>query len=223
MRMFGNQFFDENGKIIVNEKDGVKALEYIKELNDAGLTTSGAETLSSNDVNAMFQNQQVAVSFTNSVLFNGILKDMENGVLGQFDARLANIPGEKEPSSFTYVTGGTVFNTGTEAEVEASKEFVKFFSTNEELIKASTNSLPVRESVSKDALTELPYLEAYNENAQYIFNFSNNTPGYAELRNAFFPELQAVLTNAKTPQEGLDSFAEVGNDIIDPNTEISQI
>jgi multiple sugar transport system substrate-binding protein len=223
MRMFGNQFFDENGKIIVNEKDGVKALEYIKELNDAGLTTSGAETLSSNDVNAMFQNQQVAVSFTNSVLFNGILKDMENGVLGQFDARLANIPGEKEPSSFTYVTGGTVFNTGTEAEVEASKEFVKFFSTNEELIKASTNSLPVRESVSKDALTELPYLEAYNENAQYIFNFSNNTPGYAELRNAFFPELQAVLTNAKTPQEGLDSFAEVGNDIIDRNTEMSQI
>lgn len=223
MRMFGNQFFDKNGQIIVNEKNGVEALEYIKELNDAGLTTPGAETLSSNDVNAMFQNQQVAVSFTNSVLFNGILKDMENGVVDQFDVRLANIPGEKDPLSFTYVTGGTVFNTGTEAEVEASKEFVKYFSTNEELIKASTNSLPVRESVSKEALADLPYLEAYNENDQYIFNFSNNSPGYAELRNAFFPELQAVFTDEKTPKEALDSFAEAGNTIIDRTTKTSQI
>lgn len=223
MRIFGNQFFDKNGQIIVNEKNGVEALDYIKELNDAGLTTPGAETLSSNDVNAMFQNQQVAVSFTNSVLFNGILKDMENGVVDQFDVRLANIPGEKDPLSFTYVTGGTVFNTGTEAEVEASKEFVKFFSTNEELIKASTNSLPVRGSVSKEALAELPYLEAYNENDQYIFNFSNNSPGYAELRNAFFPELQAVFTDEKTPKEALDSFTEAGNTIIDRTTKTSQI
>lgn len=223
MRMFGNQFFDESGQINVNEEDGVEALEFIKELNDAGLTTPGAETLSSNDVNAMFQNQQVAISFTNSILFNGILKDMENGIVEPFDARLANIPGEKDPLSFTYVTGGTVFNTGTEAEIEASKEFVKFFSTDEELIKASTNSLPVRESVSEEALTELPYLEAYSENDQYIFNFSNNSPGYAELRNAFFPELQAVFTDEKTPQEALDSFTKAGNTIIDRNTETSQI
>lgn len=223
LTMFGNEIYDEDGQLIVNNADGVKALNYIKELNDKGLTTAGAETLSSNDVNAMFQNQQVAVSFTNSVLFNGILNDMENGVVDKFDLRLANIPGEKNPASFTYVAGGTVFNTGSEAEVEASKDFVKFFSTDEELVKASKNSLPVRDSVSEEAISDLPYLEAYNKNDEYIFNFSNNTPGYAELRNAFFPELQAVFTDEKTPQEALDSFAENGNRIIDTNTEKSEI
>ncbi|WP_414838810.1 ABC transporter substrate-binding protein [Carnobacterium sp. TMP28] len=223
LTMFGNKIYDKDGQIVVNEENGVKALEYIKNLNDKELTTAGAETLSSNDVNAMFQNQQVAVSFTNSVLFNGILNDMENGIVNKFDLRLANIPGEKNPTSFTYVAGGAVFNTGTEAEVEASKDFVKYFSTDKELVKASKNSLPVRESVSKEASSELPYLEAYNKNSEYIFNFSNNTPGYAELRNAFFPELQAVFTDEKTPQEALDSFAENGNRIIDTNTEKSVI
>lgn len=223
LTMFGNEIYDADGQLIVNNEDGVKALNYIKDLNDKGLTTAGAETLSSNDVNAMFQNQQVAVSFTNSVLFNGILNDMENGIVDKFDLRLANIPGEKNPASFTYVAGGTVFNTGSEAEVEASKDFVKFFSTDEELVKASKNSLPVRDSVSEEAISDLPYLEAYNKNDEYIFNFSNNTPGYAELRNAFFPELQAVFTDEKTPQEALDSFAENGNRIIDTNTEKSEI
>ncbi|MGO3838418.1 MAG: ABC transporter substrate-binding protein [Vagococcus sp.] len=223
MRMFGNKFFDKDGKIVANEKDGVKALEYIDGLRKDGLTTNGVESLSSNDVNAMFQNQTTAINFTNSVLFNGILKDMEDGKVNKFDMRLANIPGEKQPISFTYVTSSVVFNTGDEKKMEAAKDFVKFYSTNEELVKASKNTLPVRESVAKELGSEMPYLDAYNKNSDYIINFSNNTPGYAELRNAFFPELQAVFTGDKTAQEAMDSFTENGNRIIDTNTKKSTI
>lgn len=217
MRMFGNPFFDKDGKIIVNETDGVKALEFINQLRKDQLTTAGAESLTSNDVNAMFQNKQTAVSFTNSVLFSGIQKDMEDGNVEKFDMRLANIPGEKDPISFTYVTSSIIFNTGDEAKMQAAKDFVKFYSTDPELVKASQNTLPVRESVSADLSSELPYLAAYDENSQYIINFSNNTAGYAELRNAFFPELQAVFMESKTPKEALDSFAKQGNQIIETN------
>lgn len=217
MRMFGSSFFDKDGKIIVNEDSGVEALEYINQLREDGLTTAGAESLTSNDVNAMFQNKQTAISFTNAVLFSGIQQDMENGTVGKFDLRLANIPGEKDPLSFTYVSSSIVFNTGDDARLKAAKDFVKFYSTDEELVKASKNTLPVRDSVTEELESELPYLEAYSKNADYIINFSNNTAGYAELRNAFFPELQAVYTGEKTPQEALDSFAEAGNKIIDTN------
>lgn len=223
MRMFGNPFFDKDGKIVVNEKTGVQALEFIDQLRKDGLTTTGAETLTSNDVNAMFQNKQTAISFTNSVLFNGILSDMESGKVDKFDMRLANIPGKDKPISFTYVTSSIVFDTGDEARVEAAKDFVKFYSTDKELVKASKNTLPVRESVVTELQEEMPYLEAYNNNSDNIINFSNNTPGYIELRNAFFPELQALFTGDKTVQEALDSFTENGNRIIDENTKKSMV
>lgn len=223
MRMFGNPFFSKDGSIVLNEESGEKALTYLNDIREKGYTTKGAESLTSNDVNAMFQNKQTAINFTNSVLFSGIQKDMEDGKVDKFDMRLANIPGEKQPISFTYVTSSVVFDTGDKERTEAAKDFVKFYSTDVELVKASKNTLPVRESVSKEVATELPYLEAYNKNSDYVINFSNNTPGYAELRNAFFPELQAVFTGEKTPKEAVDNFTDQGNRIIETNKKKSVI
>lgn len=223
LRMFGNDYFDEQGKLIINQTDGVDALTYLKDLNDEKLMTSGPESLVSNDVNTMFQNGQVAVSFSNPMLFNGMKTEMENGSVEKFDARLANIPGKEQPVSFTYVLGSAVFNTGTEKENEIAKDFVKFFSTNEELIQASTNILPLRESVAEKQGEKLPYLDAYMKNSDHIINFSNNTPGYAELRNILYPEIQSVMIGDKTPQEALDSYVEAGNKIIEDGVKKSKI
>lgn len=215
LRMFGTPYFGADGKLVANDEAGVKALTKLDEWRKAGYTNTGAESLSSNDVLGLFQNQKTAINFSNSVLFNNIKSDMESGKIGKFDVRLANIPGEKQPLSFTYVLAGMVFNTGNKEKMEVAKKFVKFISTNKELVKASKNSIPVRESVAKEVGAELPYLAAYQNNAQYIFNFSNNTPGYAELRTILFPELQAVFTGAKDPKQALDSYVEQGNKIIE--------
>ena len=99
-------------------------------------------------------------------------------------------------------------------ENKFNKKEKEFFS-NKELVKASKNVIPVRDSVAKEVAGELPFLKAYQENAKYIFNFSNNTPGYAELRNLLFPELQAVFTGAKNPKQALDSYVEQGNRVIE--------
>lgn len=223
LRMEGNKFFGKDNKLVVNEKDGVSALTYLNDLRKKGLTTSGPESLTSNDVNAMFQNKQVAVSFTNAVLFSNIKNDMENGKVGKFDMRLANIPGKKQPTSFTYVTSSVAFNTGNKEKMAAAKDFIKFYSTDKELVKASRNSLPVRTSVINELKSELPYLPAYEKNAQYIINFSNNVPGYSELRNALFPQIQAVFTDASKPQEAMDEFVQQGNQILENNMKKSVI
>lgn len=215
LRMFGNSFFDEDGYLCVNDASGVKALQYILDLYDNGLTVAGAESLTSNDCNAMFQNQQIAVSFTNTTLYANLQSDMSSGKLEAFDARLANIPGDPEPLSFTYVSGLMAMNTGDDARITASKEFIKYVCTDPELTLASKNSVPVRASVTEQVKDELPLLEAYTENAKYIFNFSNNMAGYNELRNVLFPELQAALTGQKTAQEALDDYVEKGNAVID--------
>lgn len=215
IRMYGTPYFGSDGKLVANDEAGVKALTKLNDWRKAGYTNTGAESLSSNDVLALFQNQKLAISFTSSVLMSNMKTDMESGKIKKFDVRLANIPGEKAPLTFTYILAGMVFNTGNEAKMAAAKKFVQFFSSNKELIKASKNNVPVRESVAKEVGGELPYLKAYQENAKYIFNFSNNTPGYAELRTILFPELQAVFTDAKNPKQALDAYVEQGNKIIE--------
>lgn len=223
LRMFGNEFYGEDNKLIVNEESGVKALQYILDLYNEGLTVPGAESLDSNTNNAMFQNQAIAVSFTNSVLMANLATDMANGTVPAFNYRLANIPGDPHPNSFTYVTGAMVMNTGDEARIAAAKDFVKYFCTDPELVLASKNGTPVRASVVEQVSDELPYLEAYNANDQYLFNFSKNLAGYTELRNVLFPELQAALTGEKTAQEALDSYVAAGNKILEEARESSVI
>ncbi|WHA09450.1 extracellular solute-binding protein [Enterococcus montenegrensis] len=215
LRMFGNQFFDEKGELVVNEESGVKALSFLEKLKEEKLIAAGPESLVSNDVNAMFQNQQVAVSFTNAMLFNGMLGAMKDSTVERFDTRLANVPGKSTPVSFTYVLGSGVFNTNGEKRKELAQDFVKFYSENKELVEASTNFLPVRNSVADEHKKDLPYLDAYLANDKYVVNFSNNSPGYAEIRNALYPELQAVMTGDKTPQVALDNFVKTGNKVID--------
>lgn len=225
LRLFGNEFYDEEGLLTVNEPSGVESLEYIQSLDNDGLLVEGAESLTSNEVNAMFQNQEVAISFINTVLYNNMLSDMEANVIDSFDARLVNIASAEDvaPPVFTYVLGSVVMDTLDEVENEVAKDFVKFYSEHPELVNASTNTLPIRSSVSEANADELPLLEAYNANEEYIINFSNNMAGYAEFRNVFFPEIQAMLIGEKTPQEALDSLVENGNKIIETGNNQSLI
>lgn len=216
LRMFGNKFFDENGNIIVDDENGAKAADWLKKIYDEGLTNPGAESVSSNDTLAMFQNQQLGISFANSVLFNNMKADMETGKAPKFDARLANIPSESgDPLTFTYVTGASVFNTGDETRMNVSKDFVKFFSTDPELVKASKNGVPVRTSVAEEFKAEKPLFEAYDKNAQYMFNFTGSVPGYSELRQVLYPELQALYTGQKSGAEAVKDYQEKGNKVIE--------
>lgn len=222
LRMFGSSFFNDKGLLSVNDEKGVKALNKIKEWNDKGFLTKGAESLTSNDVNGMFQNQKVAISFVNPTLFKGMQSNMESGTLGKFDIRLANIPSVDGPKSFTYVLGSAVFNTNGEGRQALAKDFVKFYSENKELAKASTNFLPVRGTVVEAAKAEKPLLPAYLANDKYVINFSNATPGYGEVRTVLFPEIQAVLTGAKDSKTALDSFVANGNKSIEKGQKLSK-
>ncbi len=215
LRMYGNKFFSEDGKVIINDENGLKALKYMADLNAQKLTNPSPESVTSNDCNAMFVNQKLAISFTNSVLFNNSLADMKAGKTPTFDIRLANIPGETQPLTFTYITGSYLFNTKDADRIQAAKDFVKFYSSDKELVKSSINGVPVRASVAEAYKTERPLFAAYDKNAKYIFNFTGNLPGYTQLRQVLFPELQAVYTGQKTPEQALKDYQDAANKVLE--------
>lgn len=224
LRMFGNQFFDDNGNIILDDANGAKAAKWLKKIYDEGLTNPGAESVSSSDTVGMFQNQQLAINFINSVLFNNIKADMESGQAPKFDARLANIPSESgDPLSFTYVAGAVAFNTGDETKIQVSKDFIKFFSSDPELVKSSKSGIPVRSSVAEQYKDENPLFVAYDKNAEFMFNFTGNVPGYSQLRQILYPEFQALYTGQMNAEEIVKDYQEKGNKIIKEAKEDSVI
>ncbi|MWV43885.1 extracellular solute-binding protein [Paenibacillus sp. HJL G12] len=224
LRMFGNKFFDDQGNITVDDANGVKAAEWLKKIYSEGYTNPGAESVSSNDANAMFQNQQLAISFTNPVLFNNSKADMEAGKAPKFDIRLANIPSASgSPLSFTYVVGASVFKTGDAVKTQVAKDFVKYFSTDPELVKASKNSIPVRSSVAAEFKDKYPLFAAYDANASNLFNFTGNVPGYSELRQVLYPELQAMYIGEKSPAQAIKDYQTKGNAVIQKAKESSVI
>jgi ABC-type sugar transport system, periplasmic component len=224
LRSFGSTFFDSNGSIALDDEKGVKAASWIKSIYDEGYTNPGAESVSSNDANAMFQNQQLAISFTNSILFNNAKADMSAGKSQKFDIRMANIPSESgNPLAFTYVVGASVFKTGDAAKTEAAKDFVKFFSSDPELVKASKNSVPVRSSVVSELKDQYPLFAAYDANAPHMFSFTGNVPGYGELRQVLYPELQAMFVGEKTPEQAVKDYQSKGNAVIQKARENSVI
>jgi len=218
LRMFGNKFFNEQGNIVLDDQNGAKAAAWLKKIYAAGYTNPGAESVSSNDANAMFQNQQLAISFTNPVLFSNTKANMDSGTSPKFDMRLANIPSESgDPLSFTYVVGASVFQTNDPKRVEVAKDFVKFFSTDPELVKASKNGIPVRSSVAEALKSENPLFAAYDANSKYLFNFTGNVPGYSQLREVLYPELQALFMGSKTPEQAVKDYQSKGNKVIETN------
>ncbi|GIP55827.1 ABC transporter substrate-binding protein [Paenibacillus vini] len=224
LRMFGNKFFDDERNIILDDENGLKAAQWLKDVYSQGYTNPGAESVSSNDANAMFQNQQLAVSFTNAVLFNNAKADMEAGKAPKFDIRLANIPSASgNPLSFTYVVGACVFKTGNDVKTQVAKDFVKFFSSDSELVKSSKNSIPVRSSVADQFKDQYPLFTAYDANSANLFNFTGNVPGYSELRQVLYPELQAIYIGEKTPEQAIKDYQSKGNTIIQQAKESSII
>ncbi len=215
LRMYGNKFFNEDGQVIVNDENGLKALNYMNDLVKNGLTNPNPESVTSNDCNALFLNQKIAISFSNSVLYNNALSDMENGTTPKFDIRLGNIPGENGPLTFTYITGSYLFDTKDAERIQVAKDFVKFYSSDPELVKSSKNGVPVRASVAEAFKDEKPIFAAYDQNAKYIFNFTGNLPGYTELRQVLFPELQAVYTGQKTPEQALADYQAGANKVLE--------
>ncbi|EFM08767.1 extracellular solute-binding protein family 1 [Paenibacillus curdlanolyticus YK9] len=222
LRMFGSKFFDDQGNIAIADEKGIQAAQWLKDIYKAGYTNPGAESVSSNDANAMFQNQQLAISFTNAILFNNAKADMNAGKSPKFDIRLANIPSiSGDPLTFTYVVGASVFKSSDATKTEVAKDFVKFFSSDPELVKASKNSIPVRSSVVAELKSQYPLFSAYDANAPHMFSFTGNVPGYSELRQVLYPELQAIYVGEKTPEQAMKDYQTKGNSVIQKARESS--
>lgn len=216
LQMYGaSMFSDDSSQVTINTDEGIKAMDFVKSLYDENLMEPSPESMQSADTREMFRNQQLGVAYCLTTHYNEIVSAMATGELEKFDVSVFMLPGEEKPVSFGQYYGACAFETGDEDKVAWAKEFIRYFSTDPELVMASaTAGVPVRQSVIAKVETENPLLGMFMSEADYFVNYNGGIPNYSEFRKALYPEFQAVLSGTMTSKEALDDFKAKADEII---------
>lgn len=194
----------------VNGEGGVKALEYIKEMCDAGYLMNGSGYNGGDDIQN-FANGQT--SFT--LLWSPAQPDTQAALLEQSGVEFIEVPfpSEDGKADLEYLVNGfCVFDSGDAARIAASKEFVKFMCDDAEWGPRDvvrSGSFPVRQSFG----------DLYNNDrmatlagwSKYYSVYYNTIDGFAEMRALWFNMLQAVMNGDQTPADAAESFTADAN------------
>lgn len=195
----------------INDEGGVKGLQFIVDAIDDGLLLNG----SASDGTAAID-EFCAGRVSHTILFSPGLLAVKQDTM-DFESIMVPFPSEDGVPALEYLIDGfAVFDNGDADKIEASKLLIDFICNDTEWGPKNviaTNTFPVRHSFGNlyegdDTMTFLSYL------TKYYSPYYNTIDGFAEMRTAWFPALQATFSGEKTAQEALDDFVKVANQSI---------
>lgn len=204
LRMYGNPFFDENGNACINDENGIKALRWIQDNNRKGYYPSGSQNLDLLDCFELFCNNQLAIYFSNNVL-DRVLTDLN------LDTRYALYPSAKgRGMSFDFTYTFAIFDNEDEKRLEVSKDFLKFLYSNQELMSlcVASDTLPAFSTIAEQYKDTIPMMEQWKSIEDTRIDFTNCSPNYPGVREAFYPEMSAMLAGDQTPEETAEKLDE---------------
>ncbi|MCM1284897.1 MAG: extracellular solute-binding protein [Acetobacter sp.] len=194
MRAFGSTIFNADGYFDFENEKSIKALEWIQSGVDKGWYPPHPENLELSDCTELFTGNQLAIYVFNNANF--ILYDnME-------DYGYVNFPGSIATS---FITGFEVFDNGSEAKVQAAKDFIRFIYENDEWLDLSAGNIPVSKKVSSKYQNQITMLDEFTKNSDNVVDFMNNSPNWqgkdTSVRSVFWPNIHELLSKTITPQE----------------------
>lgn len=213
-----------------NSPECVDVVETLGEIAKNGYSVKGSSTMTATDSNTAFINRQTVLSF-NTTATDAIIAQqrmLDEGYIDHIDEFITlGIPtadGITMDSASWGANCLAIFkNDGDTAKIAAAKELVKSFVENkdlsEELWAIAPTYTPVRdfgatfnsdnEAVKNEVVLRAEWSGLYGDSSFGILESY-----WPEVRNCFYPELQAVYTGEKTAQEAMDSFAANVNAIL---------
>lgn len=212
----GFTLFAEDGlSIRYDEQRGVDGVAWLKSLIDKGLAYPGAETMIDDDCWALFAEQKIAVLPANTYLMKWVKEGVEKGEYTDFEMMAAQYPNVEgaNPKAPVNAIVYSVFDNGDPAKIEASKKFIAYIVEQEEETQVVQGS--------GEFSANKAHLDIYDDDAQLswvastlsasAYNPGVAYKGFADVRFLLFPELQAVYTGAKTPEQAMADFAAAAN------------
>lgn len=189
LRSHGSSFFDEEHNFNLNTEEGIEALRWIKDCYDAGYFPTGAENMEISENSLLRDNNQLAVFQINNSRRNP-------------DWGYVNFPSaDGKGYATSFLSGFEVFDNGDEKKIQAAKDFLRFFYSNDELMDVSACGLPVSAKVMDRHMDDVYMLEAYQKNAENVVDFTENNPDWTTIRGEFYTHIYDLLTGVRTPEQ----------------------
>lgn len=221
---FGASSFNaDDTQCILNSAEGAEGMQFLVDLVTEALVPPGCAGLTGAQMNTMIMNGQIGMFKANTGDISYYKKGIKDGKLTDYEMVMRLFPSKDGKTSETCIQGGgyCLWNTGDDVRIAASKKYLQDFMKPEnlkpfvEIEKKAGSIYPGKSmrSVYDPATPEGQVFDLY----QYAKDIGVAVPGYAEIRAAYFPEVQAALTKAKTPKQALDDFVKKANEIIAAN------
>ncbi|WP_073507667.1 ABC transporter substrate-binding protein [Streptobacillus notomytis] len=221
-RAFVSNLFDswitnkEITKYTINDENGVKSLEWIKQAYDKGLLGKGVSSEAKDALEA-FRSGNAAGTILYSPGLKGGKADVEAIKAGKLDPVYVAFPNESGQSKFEFLlAGAAIFDNEDMARSEAAKKFVDFIANDsvwgQRALKATRNFSPVGKKGLYGDDVETKFIESQSGN---FGPYYNTIDGYAQMRPLWFNMIQSVLNGQVSPKEALDKFVENANKTIE--------
>lgn len=207
----------DNGKAVFNSPEGVKALNYLKDLIVTNkVATPGELSAGEKEKRANFSSGNVAFMFEGPWGVNiqkGLNPDLDFGV----------VPLPKGEKTGTIAQGSVLALSAKGKNKDAAWKFIEFMSSAEGqlLWDKATGFFPYNKDTMNDPFfKEDPYLKVFVEELETFDRvevIDHYLPNAVDLRKQFTIEIQNFITGKKTAQEALDDAAAYWNDAFEKN------
>ena len=214
LRANGGDLFDADWKPTFNSPEGVAALQWFKDIYDAGAVPAGTINYTWDDIGQAFAAGQLALDL-DWPGFAGFYSDPSaSKVSDHLGFAVAPVGTSGKRGAWS---GSHSFSVTEACDNKPAAVSLAVFLTNDdsELMEAEAGNLPTRTATFDAAI------KYFNENGKTalaemfpIFQASLAEartppliPQWIEVSNVLWPQLQAAIVGEKTPQEALDQAA----------------
>lgn len=193
----GGDVIDQNGKVVINQPEGVKALELIHDWYKNGYIPK--DSVNSLDHFTLFVENKLLAAWGTSLTISTLKeRGFEDFVIG---------PPLKDQEMATFGTTGMFVVASNSDNKEAAAQFIKVMTSTEhqKAFNQLTKYIPARKSAASIYDND-PLMKQLTEYAQYA------KPGVVHpVARTIIPkiqaEIQAMLEGKKTPQQAADDMA----------------
>lgn len=195
----------------MNSEEGVKGLQQLVDWVDAGLLSSDAGIVASDEIQ-MFANETIAMSFC----WNAA-NQLTYAAQTAFTPYPVAFPSEDGvPELCGGIWGFGIFDNGDAAKVDAAKAFIKFVcddAAQGPKSVALTGFFPVRASFGNiyAGTEDEERMTMYASFAQWLGDYYNVTLGWAEQRTAWWNLLQQIFSGEDV-QTAADNYVTTCNE-----------
>ncbi len=193
--LYSAQFTNpEHTKYVIDEVNGIKGLQLIKDLVEKGLLSYDAGIQAAEELQ-LFAQGTAAMSFCWNAANEANYASQVN-----FKPYAMAFPSDDgKPELAGGIWGFGIFDNGDQARIDASKEFIKFICDDEVQGKESvraTGFFPVKASYGNvyEGTADEERMSGYTDMMKYLGDYYNVTPNWTEQRTAWWNMLQSIFS-----------------------------